>query len=78
MSEVSNLKNAFEAGRPLNVYGLRTVSKLSPEEEQQVMDAFADYGIEYLKPVFDALNETVPYDQLHLWRLIYQVSLAGE
>ncbi len=75
---LNHLKKAFEAGRPLNIDGLRTVSGLSPEEEQRVMDAFADCGIEYLKPVFDALNETVPYDQLRLWRLIYQASLTGE
>ena len=75
---LNHLKKAFDAGRPLSIDGLRAVSRLSPEEEQRVMEAFADCGTEFLKPIFDALNETVPYDQLRLWRLIYQASLTGE
>jgi ATP-dependent DNA helicase RecQ len=71
---LNHLKKAFEAGRPLNVDGLRAASALTPEEEQRVMEAFDEHGTEYLKSIFVALNESVPYDQLHLWRLIYQVS----
>jgi hypothetical protein len=75
---LNHLKKAFDAGRPLNVDGLRAASRLSTEEEKRVVDAFDDCGTALLKPIFDVLNETVPYEQLHLWRLIYQVGLAGE
>ena len=45
------------------------------QRKQQIINAFADCGTELLKPIFDALHETIPYDQLHLRRLIYQVSV---
>jgi hypothetical protein len=41
-----------------------------------VLQAFETLGVERLKPIFEALNQTVSYDQLHLWRLIYQASAA--
>jgi ATP-dependent DNA helicase RecQ len=78
MTILNHLKKAFEAGRPLRIADLKETSKLTAAEEQRVIAAFDDCGTTYLKPTFEALNETVPYDQLHLWRLIYQVMGAME
>jgi ATP-dependent DNA helicase RecQ len=52
------------------------MSTLTSSEVQQVLQAFETLGVERLKPIFEALNQTVSYDQLHLWRLIYQASAA--
>jgi ATP-dependent DNA helicase RecQ len=75
---LSHLEKAFAAGRTLDVSNLRAASSLSPQESQQVLDAYQLCGTEFLKPVFEALNGTVTYDQLRLWRLIYQVNTQGE
>ena len=75
---LNHLKKSHEAGKVLRVEGLREASQLALEEEARVLAAFAELGDGYLKPVFDALDGRVPYDQLHLWRLIYQVTVARE
>jgi ATP-dependent DNA helicase RecQ len=75
---LSHLEKAFDAGLPLDVSNLQSASSLSPQESQQVLDAYQVCGIEFLKPVFEALNGTVPYDQLRLWRLIYKVNMQVE
>jgi hypothetical protein len=45
---------------------------------ENVMAAFEELGDDFLRPTFDALDRNVSYDQLHLWRLIYQVIGAAE
>jgi ATP-dependent DNA helicase RecQ len=72
------IKKAREAGKPLRLEGLKDASELNDADEQRVMDAFKELGDVYLKPVFNALGGSVSYDQLHLWRLIYQVMAAME
>ena len=74
---LNHLKKAHQAGKPLNIEGLKASSQLSSEDGKRVITTFDDLGVEYLKPVFEALGESVPYDQLHLWRLIYQVMKVG-
>jgi ATP-dependent DNA helicase RecQ len=50
-------------------------SKLTAEEQKNVMVAFADLGPEFLRPVFDALGEQVSYEELHVMRLYYLCQL---
>ena len=45
--------------------------KLEEEERETVLAAFAENGIETLKPVFETLNGRVSYDDLRIMRLIY-------
>ena len=73
---LQHLSKAFAAGKALDPGGLIASSKVSPDEHPRVRAAFAEYGTQYLKPVFDALNEAVPYEELHLWRLIVQIQQA--
>jgi hypothetical protein len=40
-----------------------------------VLACFASLGPDYLRPVFDALDGAVPYDELHVLRLLY---VAGQ
>lgn len=71
-----HLQKAFEAGNPLREDGLKEAGQLSPLDERRVMTAFEELGDAYLKPVFDALDGSVDYDQLRLWRLIFKVRVA--
>jgi len=70
---LKHLQRAFEAGRSLNLDELKKISELSEEVEHRVVRAFDEFGTFRLRPIFDALDGTVSYDQLHLWRLIYEV-----
>ena len=71
---LNHLRNAFNEGRPLRRDGLIEASTLSQAARERVSRCFDELGVHRLKPVFDALDEQVPYDQLHLWRLVYQVT----
>jgi ATP-dependent DNA helicase RecQ len=75
---INHLRNAFLMGKPLRKDGLIEANKLVQEEELMVIQCIDKLGTERLRPIFDALEERVPYEQLHLWRLIYQVSSGDE
>ncbi|MBN1667978.1 MAG: HRDC domain-containing protein, partial [Anaerolineales bacterium] len=66
----NHLKKAFDAGKPLRVGGLQAASHLTPPEIERVQAAFTKFGTDLLRPVFDACEEQISYDELHLWRLI--------
>jgi ATP-dependent DNA helicase RecQ len=53
---------------------LRDLSTLTEQEKQAALQAFEILGNERLKPVFDALNERVSYDELRILRL-YQLAI---
>lgn len=42
---------------------------ISPQEQQEVLEAFHRLGTDLLAPVFDALNGRISYNDLHLMRL---------
>jgi ATP-dependent DNA helicase RecQ len=75
---LNHLRNAFNEGRPLRRDGLIEASTLSQATKEKVSRCFDELGVQRLKPIFDALDQQVPYDQLHLWRLIYQVTPGEE
>jgi ATP-dependent DNA helicase RecQ len=66
---VSHLWKSVQAGKELRQDHLLSLSELAAADQQRVLNAFAELGIERLRPVFDAMNETVSYDELHLLRL---------
>lgn len=47
------------------------VGQLSQASIEQVMAAFNEHGEERLKPIYDSLNGTLTYEQLHLLRIYY-------
>ncbi|MFH0995098.1 MAG: DNA helicase RecQ [Pseudomonadota bacterium] len=59
-----------------------TLSALTSDQQDEVLATYDRLGTEQLKPVFDALNEKVCYDELYLLRLHYLVrghnQLAGD
>jgi ATP-dependent DNA helicase RecQ len=58
-------------GRMLRADGLLEYSRIDSTEQAKVMEAFEKVGANYLKPVFDALNGEVSYDELHVLRLYH-------
>ena len=75
---LNHLWKANQAGRQLSNGDLLSLSELSPADQQRVMQAFTDHGLDFLRPVYDALQETVSYDELHLIRLHHAMTKAGE
>ncbi|MEA3351747.1 MAG: DNA helicase RecQ [Chloroflexota bacterium] len=71
---LNHLKKAFVSGKPIRLDGLKDASELSQADEKGVMKAFEEFGTYRLRPVFDALDQTASYDQLHIWRLIYRIT----
>ena len=59
------------AGESINPDGLLAESQLSPDDLSRVLQAFDELGSERLKPIFDSLQESISYDELHLIRLYY-------
>jgi len=66
---VNHLWKYVQAGHALTTNTFRQDSKLDPATQEQVLAAFAEHGPNFLRPVYDALNETVNWDELHIMRL---------
>jgi ATP-dependent DNA helicase RecQ len=66
---VNHVYKAYLEGESLPPLDLAPLSNLPATEQQRVLDAFAELGPERLRPIFEALDEQVPYDELHLLRL---------
>ena len=50
-----------------------TLTNLTVDGKNAVLKAFDQCGGEYLKPVFDALNGAVSYDDLKILRLYFLI-----
>ncbi len=68
---LDNLYKYCYEGNPLRPDGLLEIITINPEEFNMVIDAFNKHGAEFLKPVFDELNEKISYDELKIIRLYY-------
>ena len=68
---ITHLFKGYEAGYTLRADGLRQYSQLPPEYQEAVLQAFADLGPNFLRPVYDHFQETIPFDELHILRLVY-------
>ncbi|MDX1612790.1 MAG: DNA helicase RecQ [Candidatus Promineifilaceae bacterium] len=65
------LRRYTQAGQPLRADGFRLASTLSRDQQAAVLDQFARLGPAFLRPVYEALDGDVPYDELRLLRLLY-------
>ena len=70
---ISHLTKYIQAGNSLPLEQLYAESSLSDEIRESVLETFDELGPDYLNPVFDAFNETISYEELHLIRVIYWV-----
>ncbi len=68
---INHLFKGYEAGYQLRTEGLRQYSQLPPEYQEAVLQAFATLGADFLRPIFDHFQETIPFDELHILRLVY-------
>lgn len=71
---VSHLWKYVQAGHTLNSAHFAKETSLDEATRQRVFAAFAEHGPDFLRPVFDAVNETpdqpiADWDDLHILRL---------
>ncbi|MBP9500731.1 MAG: helix-turn-helix domain-containing protein [Candidatus Promineofilum sp.] len=50
---------------------LLALSRLSADERQAAFSTFDDLGVERLRLIYEALQETVPYEELHILRMCH-------
>lgn len=73
---LSHLWGYLMEGRPLRAEGLRELITVPGPLLEEAMEAFDRLGTRYLKPIYEALNERVPYDLLRCIG-IYCLALRG-
>jgi ATP-dependent DNA helicase RecQ len=74
---LGHLSKFVEAGNTLPIDQVRAASSLSVEVQTAVLQKFAELDTDYLRPLFDAFNEEIEYDELHLMRLVYWLETAA-
>ncbi len=72
---VNHLYKYTRDGNPLrHDDGFASQSDLPADVQQKILEEFERWGTEQLKPVFDAFQGQISYDELHLLRLQYLAS----
>jgi ATP-dependent DNA helicase RecQ len=66
---IDNLVRYHSEGNELRRDGYLSEVSASPEQQAFALQAFERLGAEYLRPVFDVLNEAVSFEDLKLLRL---------
>lgn len=66
---IHHLRHYVGEGHPLRSDGLLPLVNLPDRQVSGVIEAFERLGTDFLRPVFDALNGEVAYDDLHIIRL---------
>ncbi len=66
---LSHLWKGMQAEKPVRSDNFLTLSKLPDDVQQFTIAAFAEHGTAQLRPVYDALEQKVSYDELHILRL---------
>ena len=56
---------------PVNTKGLSELLECSSKEKEEVLKLFNVHGVEFLRPVFDAMKEKVSFLDLKIIRLEY-------
>jgi ATP-dependent DNA helicase RecQ len=73
---ITNLAKYVESGNGIDGDRLQAESAIAPPQQAQVLAAFDEHGDSALRPIFDAMNGQVSYDELHLLRLVYRLANA--
>jgi ATP-dependent DNA helicase RecQ len=68
---ISHLARYVNSGKKVRTNGL--IEKLSTSEDQQkkVIEAFDEEGTATLSNIFEKFNKAIPYEDLHILRIIY-------
>ena len=67
-----NLKKYNDRTHSVNPKRLLPFVETEKKYQSAVLKLFNRFGTEYLRPVYDAMNETVSYKDLHILRLYYE------
>ncbi|MBX3010539.1 MAG: DNA helicase RecQ [Caldilineaceae bacterium] len=70
---ITNLVKYCDDGHALDGARLQVESTSPAALQTAALQAFAELGDQYLKPVFEQLGQQVDYDELHLLRLVYRL-----
>ncbi|MEE9429580.1 MAG: RecQ family ATP-dependent DNA helicase, partial [Melioribacteraceae bacterium] len=68
---IAHLTTYVREGNDINADKLVELIDVSEEKQKETFEIFNELGINYLKPVFDELKETVSYDDLHILRISF-------
>jgi ATP-dependent DNA helicase RecQ len=68
---VSNLHEYLQAGHEIEPGRVLLASQLTAEQQAHILNLLDELGPTRLRPLYDALNETVSWDELHIMRLYY-------
>jgi ATP-dependent DNA helicase RecQ len=71
---LGHLSRFQQQGGAVDSQRVRAASTLTPEQQAQVLALFDELGADALAPVFQALNGTISFDELHVMRVVH---LAG-
>lgn len=70
---IGHLLKHLQEGGTLHKESLLADATSTPIQQQEILAAFATHSAERLKPVKEALDPDISYDELHLMRLIYLI-----
>ncbi|MEE4365228.1 MAG: DNA helicase RecQ [Desulfotignum sp.] len=68
---ISHLFRYFQEGNPIASGQVIDVCSLPDDQQKKVLKTFESTGYQFLKPVFDALDQQINYNELHILRLYY-------
>ena len=68
---ISHLASYIQDGHSLNADKVLSLSKLTPERHTDVRSKFKETGAELLRPVFEAFNGEISYDELRIMMVAY-------
>jgi ATP-dependent DNA helicase RecQ len=68
---IGHLYKYAQAGHPLRADGFGEMSQLPAEMQEKVIAAYTELGTDFLRPVYEALEEAVDWDELHILRLYF-------
>lgn len=71
VTAIDHLLKYHQSGYKIRSDGILEVSKVSSKQHKIILDAFQKHGTEFLKPVFDALEGKISYDELKIFRLYF-------
>jgi ATP-dependent DNA helicase RecQ len=75
---LEHLSRYLAAGNKLRSDGdIRALTSATLEQQQAAFQAFDEHSPTFLRPVYDALNGALSYDDLKILRLLYLISHAS-
>jgi ATP-dependent DNA helicase RecQ len=66
---IKHLWEAAQNGALISADELIAQSQLNHADQTRVMEAFNEFGLQRLKPIYEALDGSIGYDEIHLIRL---------